>query len=532
MTRDEFLDVMGEIDERLIDSSLDVSRMDTIYLPYKRRSALRYFIGAAACLAMVFAVAGVLRYFIGSPFFSAFVSGSSDPSDSGTSSPPTGSSSLSSSDGETSVPDYREPDYVRGWDPMNAKFDQTPDIGSTAIVSTTELDGIIVSLVLHNITKLPGTSYTKYGFDYTDYWGAEDIILYAENSDGSKVAEEAVTPHNGETKFLHKDCIFDGATRLYDIGGAYLAMQYIDRDARTGALIASFLQVDMNVGNSRLDEYGIANSGITAVNVTGIKRIGSWKYGYQASTDFAQTEGTAFADPVYGYEMNFIVNGGASVTYYDADTKIVTGFDPAALEYDPYPDIGETAVVSVGETDMIKAQLILYNVVKRPGEDNYLYPGEGWRDFWVAENIYLYITDDQGVRVLGELGTTLFTDSYKQLPGECLFEGCTRVYGTNDGHCLIMQYYDYDAESGEYSACFSSGVCTAPFAPVDENGVPVGELLFFEVSDENGPADVRFSKSFGYKEGTTFADTETGYAVTFDFDNNSARVAPLVRDPE
>lgn len=33
MTKDEFLDIMGGIDESIIDGTLDISRMDTVVIP-------------------------------------------------------------------------------------------------------------------------------------------------------------------------------------------------------------------------------------------------------------------------------------------------------------------------------------------------------------------------------------------------------------------------------------------------------------------------------------------------------------------
>ena len=65
MTRNEFLDIMGEIDGKLIESTLDISRMETVELPYERPPVLRYILGAAACVAALFVTALAVKHFNG-----------------------------------------------------------------------------------------------------------------------------------------------------------------------------------------------------------------------------------------------------------------------------------------------------------------------------------------------------------------------------------------------------------------------------------------------------------------------------------
>lgn len=72
MTKSEFIDIMGEIDNRLIESVLDIEtpyedfflsdRPQVMYTSGKRHSALKYAICAAACLAVVFGITLLMQH--------------------------------------------------------------------------------------------------------------------------------------------------------------------------------------------------------------------------------------------------------------------------------------------------------------------------------------------------------------------------------------------------------------------------------------------------------------------------------------
>lgn len=539
MTKDEFLDVMGGIDERLIDSTLDISRMETVIVPYKRPPVLKYILCAAACAAMIFAVAGGVRYFNGKALLPN--SGNSESSDSSVADSTDGSKVSGESTVNSSV------NNVTGWNPEDI-LDSERHVGSSAVISTAELDGISVSLIMHNITKLPGEPYSANGYDYTDYYGAEDIVLYAKDDKGRKLLEDYVTPHNSAgVNFLHKDCLFDGSTRLYKSrqNGEeyYVLMQYSDYNKENDAFIAGFYNVDLDMytDNRIKDENGILRCGLECYRISGPKRIGSWWAGYPASKSFGYKEGAVFADPEYGYEITIGAPAKARVIYpadmpdgyEELDPDNITGWDPEKLEYNPYPEVGESAVVSTDTVDGITVSLIMYNVVKRPGESDYRYTEECYPNMWVAENICLYIKDGEGRRVMGYLPSILYTDNARILPKECLFDGCTRLFGTEQGgetHYLIMQYIDHDVESDSTQAVFidcDMELYTANVS-VDENGIAIGGGLrpIGVTGSESliGSFEYcRVSKGFEHTKGTTFIDPEYGYVVTFDFKNHSAK---------
>lgn len=539
MTKDEFLDIMGGIDESIIDGTLDLPHMDTVVMPYKRPSVLKYILYAAACIALVFAVGSAVRYFNGREFLpNDAVSDSSD------------STSIINIDnvsdsGETKNP---FPDFIRSWNPENILPDAKPELGRSAVVSTAELDGISVSLILHNITKLPGEEYSAKGHDYTDYWGAEDIALYVKDKNGVKTLYEYVTDHYNENqKFIHGNCIFDGCTRLYETEYSFIIMQYADYDSDKDALIARYYNVytySPNIGMKK-DQNNISNEGIYPIPIDGISRIGGWAYGYQASKSIYQ-DGALLVDPEYGYELNLnkywlpvIYPDKMPEGYEEQDLFCLTGWDPESLEYDPHPAASESAVVSTAAVDDMTVSLIMYNVVKRPGERHYIYSGDEYLDMWIAGNIYLYIKDGDGRRLMTHLPTPLFTDAATLLPSACLFDGCTRLFRTEkDGepHYILMQYYKLDDDSGEPQALFIDIDMEHYITDTsrDENGVYLGRSFrVFNVSligENESVTGIPVSESFAHKEGTTFVDPVYGYELTFDYNNFSGTAEPLKTD--
>lgn len=497
MTKDEFLDFMGEIDGKLIESALDISRMETVELPYERPPVLRYIYGAAACLAAFVTVLAV-RFFNG---ISPLPSGGSESCFSSESSNAAESSSDSSDSSDSSTESAEDfvPDFIRGWNPDDIPYDGLCgnfSLGESAAFSTAELDGIRAMLILHDITKLPGEEYSENGHDYTDYYGAKDIVLYVTDGKENRILEEYVTPHeNDEMKFIHKNCFIGKGTRWFktkdDDGEHYILMQITDYNEENDAPIASFYECDFDIkySNDRFDENGISAFGLRGYRIWGFGRIGGWGYGYQASSEFYQSGDTTFTDPTYNYKLSIDTNSWTAyiitpdcAAYQDenVDYSAVTGWDPEALPYNPYPAVGESAVVSRAELDGLQVELIMINVIKCPGERNYNYKNDHSLDLWAADNICLYIKDNQGRRVLSHLNTPMFNDCAKFLPGECLFDGCTKIFSLErDGelYYVIMQYYLED--SGKLDAVFVSGDMELydSTAEKDENGISKGDGL-------------------------------------------------------
>jgi len=62
------------------------------------------------------------------------------------------------------------------------------------------------------------------------------------------------------------------------------------------------------------------------------------------------------------------------------DDLNITGWDSETLPYNDYPAAGESAVVARAELDGIRAELIMINVIKRPGERHYLCPYDEFID--------------------------------------------------------------------------------------------------------------------------------------------------------
>lgn len=502
MTKDEFLDVMGEIDGRLIESALDISRMETVELPYERPPVFRYILGAAACAA-VFVTVLAVRFFNGispPPSGGSESCFSSESSNAAESSSDIHDSSTDSSVSSTESAVNPNPDFIRGWNPDEIPYEGICgnfSLGETAAFSTAELDGIRATLILHDITKLPGEEYSENGHDYTDYYGAKDIVLYVTDGKGNKTLEEYVTPHeNDDMKFIHKNCFIGEGTRWFktesDYGEHYILMQIADYNEEKGAPIARFYKYgfDRVYGYDNLDENGIMASCMVWYEIWGFGRIGGWGYGYQASSEFYQSGDTTFTDPVYNYKLSIALNGDTAYVITrdcaafddNADYSEVTGWDPEKLPYDPYPAVGESAVVSRAEFDGIEVELIMIDVIKRPGESHYIYSNKDYLDMWIADNICLYIKDDQGRRVLSHLPTPWTTGLAKFLPKDCLFDGSTKVFSLErDGELdyVIMQYCVAYEDSGMLGAVFVSGDMELydSTAEKDENGISMGRGL-------------------------------------------------------
>lgn len=521
MTKDEFLDIMGEIDEDIIDGALDVSHRDGVTRPYKRTPVLKYVLSAAACIALVFAAGAAVRYFnVKDLFFNHANSGG---------------------------------DFISDWDPDDIAVNNNLMIGSSTVVSTAELEGrFTVSLIMHDITKLPGKKYSANGHDYTDYWGARDIALYIKYANGKRSLFEHVTPHSdGGMEFIHDKCLFEGSTRVLDTGSDFnptytyipehVVMQYADYDAENDALIARFFEPR----GEKLEYNDHINPtyDLQPYIIDGIDRIGGWKYGYQASENFYREYGAVYADPEYGYEINFYIPWRAMAVYPDRINRdenlsgyvndTLTGWDPEKLKYDPSPKAGESAVVSAATVDDLTVSLILYNVIKRPEEDHYLYSGDEWKNLWVADEIYLYAKDGSGRKLMWELPTPLSAEYAKGIPADCIFDGSTRlIKAIMDGeeHYLLIQHYKPDG--GDTLAHFYDlNIDLSDANPErDENGIlKIGKLIrpfgvYRSGSIYSSIYGSPVSESFAHKTGSTFADPVNGYEITFDTAKGKAEV--------
>lgn len=294
MTKDEFIDIMGKIDEGLIESALDTSQPKVVEVVYKRPSAVRYIMGIAACIAVL------MTTVIAVPYFKGILQ-------------QPGSTSESSTDISISG----EYDFIRGWNPEKLAYSSSDDfgiVGGNVRVCTAELDGITAELILHNIKKEAGVELVnELTDDYTDYIGAEDIVLYVHDDKGRRFIAEGITPHSyKDMELINVNCLFDGCTRLYKTDNSeYILMQYAD--CVGGTLIASFYNIDLD-RKSDCDENGIYDASDWRANIVGDGRIGDWRYGCQASKKFEYAGGTKFQDPVYGNAM--YSDGNPKVFYF------------------------------------------------------------------------------------------------------------------------------------------------------------------------------------------------------------------------
>ncbi len=326
MTRDEFLDIMGGIDQELIESTLDYSRGKAVRLQYERSSVWRIFAGIAACIAIL-ATAFTVGY------------SRSIPAQSGKSSGATYSQSSAS-------------DIIRGWDPEKLVYSDKPILGANMRVSVAELDGITAELILHNINKEAGirvfTDFEEeyindmmietedspehlllYPSDYdyyNNYVGAEDIVLYVHDDKGRRFIETSVTPHsyNG-MELISVNCLFDDCTRLYNVEGDYILMQYADDIHYNNVVpisdhslyLARFYKLDLNRQIMR-DENGIYTGGLISVKVNGDREFGDWEYGCPVTRGVEYIAGKGFVDSAYN---NVILWDDQGIKFYTSTAE-------------------------------------------------------------------------------------------------------------------------------------------------------------------------------------------------------------------
>lgn len=449
MTKDEFVDIMSGIDERLIDSTLAGSQPEIVDVQYKRPPVLRYIMGIAACIALL------VTTVIAVPYLKSILPQLNDRSES--------AYSLSSD----------KPDFIRGWDPGKLADNEFSDylyIGANARICTAELDGITAELILHNVKKMPGEKLVNEltDFDYANYIGAENIVLYIYDDKGRRFIATSVTPHsyNG-MELINTSCLSDGCTRLYKAENKYVLMQYADYNNEQNALIAEFYNVDLERRTFR-DENGIFDASDWRAEVAGERRIGGWGYGYQASNEFEYVGGAKFSDPVYGYEMFW--NGYAKVVYkddmpenYESTICDITGWNTETYAWN-YVDVttGEKVGCPEDSADCITVSLIMHNIIKLPGERHYIYCDDEYLDMWAAEDICLYIVDTEGNRILLRVPTRLFDGAVKFFPNVCLYENCIRLLKIEqDGtdRYVIRMFLD------------------------EEDGVPIVSYIYCDIED-------------------------------------------------
>lgn len=298
MTRNEFMDVIGEIAPELVESALSVPCAETVEPVYKRPPVVRYAMAFAACIAILVTII-IVRVSGGLPTL------------------PNDASESAGGSSESAV--INNPDFIRGWDPEELAYSDTLELGNNVRVSFAEADGITAELILRNITKEPGaefyTGQTEY--NYIDYVGAEDIVLYIRDKNGNRFLETNAALHKFDnTELIPAECLFGDCTRLYKTDSGYVLMQYIDFNAELNALIARFYDLDLESAALR-DENGIYSGGLKPVRIS---VGGSSAYGFPASREqFEYVGGDFFRDRYYGYELRF-AGENALVGYVDLET--------------------------------------------------------------------------------------------------------------------------------------------------------------------------------------------------------------------
>ncbi len=556
MTKDEFLDIMGSIDESIIDGVLDVPCTDKV----RRSSALKYILYAAACIAVVFAVGSAVRYFNGSTFLPN--SGTSDVSTSVVGISDNSDISDSSDSIDSDYPSVDD-EHTGSWNPEEVINNSNPVLGGSAVFSTAELGELSVSLILHDITKLPGEEYSYNGYDYTDYWGAKDIVLYAKYNDVDgmmytyeKMMEKVSEHYNGQEYFIHSKCLFDGSTRLFERKSGFpVLMQYIDYNTEKDAMTARYFAVyPKHIIGEIMEEKNPHYKGIEPFYINGIKRICSSWYSYQTSESIYRKDDSVLVDPEYGYELYFDDMYTAKLIYPDQmpegyeNIKLddLRGWDPEKLEYDPYPEVGESAIVSTASAGDMTVSLVMLDVRKRPGEQHYSFPLENALNMWAAGEICVYVKDGDK-RMIAYLPPTDGVCGSVFLFENQLFDGCIRLFRTEtDGktHYLLMMLYKdtsgselvplfYDIDIDFYTVKDKANdelKYQADETRKDENGIrySLHYLQTIEVSADGIAGmneGLRVSESFAHKEGTTFVDPVYGYEITFDMKNGTATVS-------
>lgn len=468
MTRDGFIDIMGEIDERLIEGALDIPR-EPVEVVYERPHALRYIMSIAACAAVLAAVIAV-------PYFK------------GVTAQPDSSAESAANSAESSVSvGY---DFIRGWDPEKLTYsglDDPAGVGANIRACTAELDGITAELILRNVKKEAGTRLVNEltGFDYTDYYGAEDIVLYVHDDKGGRFIAEGITPHSyKDMRLININCLY-GSLRLYKTENGYVLMQYADSVRETR--IASFYKIDFERQSPR-DENGIYDASDWRVGIVGNGRVGGWQYGYQASEEFEYADGK-FQDPYFGYEMYF--GETAKVVYPDElpegyeDIGNITGWDPERLTIleNALPTEGTNVIAAFDSAPGLSASLILHNLVKRPGERHYIYSDDKYSEMWAAEDICLYITDHEGRKVLLTLPVPLSDGLVKFLPGPCVFDGCIKVLRASDDGTerFTILMYLAEKDGGIEEVYIQGDPELYADSPKDENGIYLAKTIFSSV---------------------------------------------------
>lgn len=498
MTRDEFIDIMSKIDERLIDEALDISQSEAVEVVYERPPVLRYILSIAACIAVLVTAAIAVSYFRGI-----------------TTQP--GSASESSS--SVSVSD--EPDFIRGWDPEKLVYNELDEpalTGGNVRACTAELDGITAELILHNVKKEAGTELVNEltDFEYTDYYGAEDIVLYVHDDKGRRFIAEGVTPHsyNG-MQLININSLYD-SVRLYKTENGYALMLYADYVRNTP--VASFYALDFEQQTIR-DENGIYDASDRRVAIVGNGRVGGWQYGYQASEEFEYVDGVKFRDLMYGYEL--YLGERATVVYpdelpegyEDIDIENITGWDPERLMLleNTIPTEGTTVIVASDSFAGLTASLILHNVVKLPGEQHYIYSEDKYPDMWAAESICLYITDAEGKAALLELPVPLTDGLVKFIPAPCVSDGCIKVLRTHSSgeeHYAIMLYLP-EKDGGTSETYIQGDLDQYADSPKDENGIYLAKPIFTNADyfSPDIPIDDEYSESEEDARGEQFEES-------------------------
>ncbi|GEM_PF-6577201 len=213
---------------------------------------------------------------------------------------------------------------VTGWDPREIE-NGTPETGGDAVLSSASLDGIDVSLIAHNISRLPTDGID--GGHLEDCGGklcADRVLLYLKDDEGRKVLSTQINSISPGHHRISGECLFDGSTRIYktaqDGKDYYLLMQYAEYDEDKDALIATFYVLDMEFYDilSAKDENGVSSDGlwIIDINAPAESRISSWGQAYQASKRFEYKSGTTFYDPEYGYQITFDMKRGKATVAY------------------------------------------------------------------------------------------------------------------------------------------------------------------------------------------------------------------------
>lgn len=234
------------------------------------------------------------------------------------------------------------------------------------------------------------------------------------------------------------------------------------------------------------------------------------------------------------YENDFISDLKKSGDTSLSRTEATIGWDPEAVTSDRLENGGD-AILSRASLDGMNVSLIAHDITHLPDDeiDGELHTANCEGNL-CADKILLYLEDDIGRKMLstqinGSVG-------HHAIGGECLFDGSTRIYKTEqDGetYYLLMQYAMYDKDGKALIASFyvlDMELYERSAESIGENGILCGSLWFVNIAD---PGEKRVggwaqgyqaSKEFAFKEGTTFYDPEYGYEITFDMKKGRAKV--------